>query len=186
MIKKLIICGILAIMVFSLTACGHPVDSFTSLEEMQAVMPANFYYFHFNQEGITETGKFEATKKKQNDGSYKYIQYFIWYDIEYMIDGQLVSRNMQVVGVDVRHTITFIAKSSTPFEPRPDLSEIDAGWRGLGYSSKDNRLLLTIDIKDEEGNWYYFVLDGVQNASVAEEAEAFVEICEIAINNRYK
>lgn len=110
MTKKLIKLIIASILLFSLTACGHPVDSFTSLEEMQMALPADFYYFDFNQEGINETGKFEATKKKQNDGSYKYIQYFIWYDVEYMIDGLLVSRSMQVVGVEVRHTITLLVK----------------------------------------------------------------------------
>ncbi len=184
--KKFITLGIAFLMLFSLAACRHPTDSFISLEEMQMTLPANFYYFDFNLEGIEEVGKFEATKKKQSDGTYRYIQYFIWYNVEYVIDGKIITRKLRVVAADAKHTMTFLGKNATSFAPQPDLSEIDANCYGVGYSAKDNLLLLTIDIKNEEGIWYYFVLDGVKNVSVAVEAELFVKICETSINDRYK
>ena len=190
MIKKIIICGVLAITVFSLVACGFTVEEFNSLSEMQIVMPNDIYYFDFDQEGIKEIGRYQTTNKKNNDGSYDYIRYSVQYDVEFIIEGQKQKRDLKVVGTRDTHTITFIGKDATSLDPLPDLSEIEAICR-IGYSEKDGRLLLTFSFESTEekakvGYYYYFVLDGVQKIQITDEIESFITICKHAIANKYQ
>ncbi len=85
MYKKIVALGVALVMVVALSACGgkiDPYEEFGSLEELQAVLSDDFYYFSSFAEYTTETVLYKALTDTQNysrrkRGDFKYIGYWI-------------------------------------------------------------------------------------------------------------
>lgn len=187
-VKKIMILGIVTLffLLFSLSACGYPIDKFDSLEEMQAVLPKDMYYFDFEQEGIKEAGKFEATKVDKDSG---YFRYSVWYDVEYEIGGQKQERKLGVIATDVTRPMSFGYKQTMPFSSNLastiEPMEIIVIKSGLLFDENKNTLFLDLVIKDHNF-FYYFILEGVPVSLVEEEVETFLSMWSFAITNKHQ
>jgi|GEM_PF-2728531 len=195
LLAQLVVFGTTMIMLISFTACGYPVDKFKSLEELQAVFPKDVYYFDFEQEGIKEAGRFEATKMELKDGDYLYFRYSIWYDIEYTINGQKQERKLRVAATDATLPMSFGYKSTEAF--RSKLNQMYNSWFGTieiggiggrtGLIFDENQKALLFSVREVDGYYcYYFALEGVVANFVEEEVGIFLSICKFAIEGKYK
>ena len=158
--KKIIMFGIAFIMLFSFTACGGTTVRFNSLEELQAAMPADFYYFALDSEIFGEAKEFSAMKNSlstyDRNGNHFY-RYSICWDVKNPDNSQ--EYRLNVIGTHYR---------------QPQIT------------GKNYRNTVTIHVINIDGYFYYFILQGKETVLNETVMEYFRNIIESAIETKYK
>ena len=162
---------------------------FSSLEELQAALPDDFYFFEFENIDFSENGEFFGMKKIQSSipkEDWQFNRYEIYFNTVNPDNGQ--EHRFEITATFHMYPRSFVGKI---YEYRT----IDDLFCKLNYNDKKNELLLTFGIGSGgvERYFYYFIMSTSENIlNEAEdtlnekEVEYFLSICIPAIESRYK
>lgn len=184
MLKKFATFVMIVFILFSLSACGYTTNKFESLDKIQEVLSADFYYFNLDTEVFGEAKEFSATQNSMSDfdGTH-YFSYSILYDIENVDSGQ--TYRFKIVGTHTRKPFKILAPKIDSIiidKIQISLRHDDNSQRGFELSQKGDFLAeFTLD-----EYFYCYVLSGSKYPLDKTELDYFKYICELAILNRYK
>jgi len=167
-----------------IAGCAHSSTWHNSLEEMQAAMWDNVYYFRFEGVDFSEVGEFRTFRTHSGstrDGERWAFRYSIRGFEVVNAEGKVFP--FEVVASYHRFPMVITAVRFTR-------KIIDEQYIGFSHDERNRKLTATVglvrDDTDEPLYWYYFIMRDVQRELCQYEVEFFVLVVEHAILNRYK
>lgn len=187
MVKKLMTLGVVILMFFSLAGCDPLIDpgiTFNNLEEVQDVLSNDFYFFNFDTKKILPRGYTVITNtqsyRRRERGDFEYIGYDIGFSM-YPITGTYHKNSFSASAILGKTLDGLVDEIRKNVDSNITDDEIVIGDVNCIYISRAN-----------VSYQLYFMLDNIRycfemNLTTISEKEAlFLEICQTAIETRYK
>jgi hypothetical protein len=166
MLKKFLLFGLFVVIVLSLAGCGNKTINFDTLEDMQASLPDDFYFFDFDSEIFSEAKEISVIEWKRDTHNGKpFYRYSIWYDIVNYDNDQ--EYRINIVGTHVIKPITITDQN------------INTGTHRIHN-------FVVIYIAEIEEYYYYFILQGSEHTPEETEIEYFRTLVKTITATKHK